>query len=1051
MLVTLQRAAACASTTAFACLAAVLAGLGAISWPEAFLTSTSVALVFLPLGWWTATVVRSRLAEALLVPAAFAMAMVGDATMRHMVLPPLLVLAIWAAAAVAWERIPNRRLSVFAVLLGLALRAAVGFGLSGFGGLGVGLSVAVAAVLPWIAIRRWGRRAAELAALFGAVLPWQSWPLGAGVVVVVGLALGLMGGFRDRDHTVAGWVPGLGGAALFAASLASWPGFSVSNVFTDHGWLGRAIVLAALAVTPRLRPGAAGAVWLAATLVIVPARNPSPEQRAFILTPELGKLTMSAGTGGDYVVDLDVEDNGILVGDEPLAVLRFAGSDHPILARSSDQRTVWRPHGLGAGTQWRASGRSQFVVPAGERPVLFRHPGLSDEVILRVQTIGAVRATPPRDWMLPTWLVAAAAVVALIEIASGTWRSSIGLLPWLVLVVGSLVARSSVEPLRLLGERLAVDIAMAAFLAAWLPAARIWLRQRKVFVTVAAVLVPLAVATPHLTPSLYGDEPFHLVVMESLADDRDLDIADDLDLELHPQNELYAPGRPLFHSPALGLILLPGYVVAGRSGALVLLALMGAALAVLVARRTRDLGLHEPSVGVLVIVLAITYPLATFSTQVWPELPGALAVAALLVLAARSRNGRWMALAVAVVAAAVKTRLGLLTLPIAAAAWLRRPLRGLIAVVLGSGAVLAVGWLTMGHPFGPYRRLHHLVPTDPDLAARVLGGLFFDAAGGLAFTAPLLVAALAGVFLLWRQGGPGERAMLIGCGLTVAALLHSTEWYGGGAPPARYLVPMLPAFALAGGLVLSRPLRWRRLLPVLLPPSIVAWWVLVTRPHLSINPGDGGYWLADALSRRFAAHGRAFFPSFLVIDSATLAVPAITVLLALLAVWVAKRRPGVGAFIARAWIAVWLIAAAALVLTLGVRLDRVVEAEAPQVHKSGGSPVPRTGTPARYSHRRGWRLDDGSRVTVPLNLCDRAGVVLDGWLLGTARQGVQLEIRWDEGKPLLVPWSGEGTFERVCLPPPPGDGRHRLSVTLHSRPYGAAVLDRLIVSCLEDQ
>ena len=755
---------------------------------------------------------------------------------------------------------------------------------------------------------------------------------------------------------------------------------------------------------------------------------------------------MSAGTGGDYVVDLDVENNEALAEDAPLAVLRFAGNDHLILTGSADQGTVWRPQGLGAGTRWRAYARSHFTVPEGERPVLFRHPEIPGKVIVRVETIGAVRATPPRDWMLPSWLLAAAAAVAVIEIASGTWRSGVSVLPWLLLVLGSLVARSSVEPLRILGERFAVDLALAALLAAWLPAARVWLLRRRVFVTVAAVLVPLALATPHLTPPLYGDEPFHLVVMESLAGDRDLDIADDLDLEDHPQNQLYAPGQPLFHSPALGMLLLPGYVVAGRAGALVLLALMGAALAVLIARRSRDLGLHEASVGVLVLVLAMTYPVATFSTQVWPELPGALAVAALLVLAARSRGGRWLALAVAVVAAAVKTRLGLLTLPIAAAAWLRRrPLRGLVALVLASGAALAVGWLTMGHPFGPYRRLHHLIPTDPALALRVVGGLVFDAAGGLAFTAPLLVAALAGVALLWRRGGPGERAMLVGCGLTVTALLHSTEWYGGGAPPARYLVPMLPAFALAGGLVLARPLRWRRLLPVLLPPSIVAWWVLVTRPHVSVNPGDGGYWLADALSRRFAADGRGFFPSFLVIDAATLLVPAVMVVLVLLAVWIAKRRGGAAAVLGRGWIAMWLVAAAALVLSLDMRPDGVVEAEAPQVRKSGGSPVPRAGTVARYSHRCGWRLDDGDHVTVPLNLCDGAGVVLEGWLLGTAQKAAQLELGWDGQEPFMVPWSGEGATERLWIPSPPGGGRHRLSITLHSPPYGAVVLDRLVV------
>ena len=174
------------------------------------------------------------------MPVAFAMTMVGGATMRHMVLPPLLLLAIWAAAAAAWDRVPDRRLPAFAALLGLAARAAVGLGLSGFGALPVVLSVAVAAVLPWMAIRRWGRRAAELAALFGAVLPWQSWPLAAGVMVVAGLSLGVTGGFRDRDHTVLGWMPGW---ALLHCSPPLSPRGRVSacRIFSriTAGWRGR--------------------------------------------------------------------------------------------------------------------------------------------------------------------------------------------------------------------------------------------------------------------------------------------------------------------------------------------------------------------------------------------------------------------------------------------------------------------------------------------------------------------------------------------------------------------------------------------------------------------------------------------------------------------------------------------------------------------------------------------------------------------------------------------------------------------------------------------
>jgi len=188
---------------------------------------------------------------------------------------------------------------------------------------------------------------------------------------------------------------------------------------------------------------------------------------------QLGELTMSAGTGGDYIVDLQVENGDALADDAPLAVLRFAGDDHVMFAATPDQEAVWRPHGLGVGTRWQASARSQFTVAEGERPVLLRHPDLADQVELRVETIGAVRATPPRDWALPLWLLATAAAVTVIELASGTWRSGVSVLPWLVLVIGSLIARAPVEPLRLIGERLAADLALAALISAWLPAASV--------------------------------------------------------------------------------------------------------------------------------------------------------------------------------------------------------------------------------------------------------------------------------------------------------------------------------------------------------------------------------------------------------------------------------------------------------------------------------------------------------------------------------------------------------------------------------------------------
>jgi hypothetical protein len=499
------------------------------------------------------------------------------------------------------------------------------------------------------------------------------------------------------------------------------------------------------------------------------------------------------------------------------------------------------------------------------------------------------------------------------------------------------------------------------------------------------------------------------------------------------------------------MLLLPGYVIGGRAGALALLALAGGLAVALMARRARSLGINPKRIGLLVMALVLTYPVATFATQIWVELPGALAVAGLLVLAATPRGGRLAAVLVAALAAAVKTRLALLTFPVAGVAWLRRrSLVGVLFLAAAGLAVLVVGWATMGHPFGPYRRLHHLLPRDPVLALKVAGGLLFDAAGGLAFTAPLLLMAVLLLPSLWRHGGAGERALLVGCGLTLAALLHSSEWYGGGAPPARYLVPMLPAFALAGALLLRRPWRWRRHALLLVPPSLVAWWVLVTRPHRSINPGDGGYWLADDLARRFTADARSLFPSFLVPSTATWLVPAGLCVAVVTVVIISRRGPCRAIALGRAWIGLWLVAAAALVLTLELRHDTVVEIEAPQVRRHGGSPVPAAGAVARYSHRRGWRLNDGNSVEVPLHVGHDPDVILEGWLLGGARRRGELAVSWNQEQVTVLRWRGVEPPGRVRLPPPPGSGRQRLGLAFSGPADGAVVLDRVVLGDDDD-
>ena len=1046
------------SSVAFGVLCASLAAIGRVPAVEAAWAAAAVALTFTSTGWWAPSGWRRRAAEAALLLPAWALVMLADAVQRRMLLPPLVAVAVWAAVVAAWPRVPGRRRVVSIALLALALRAAAGVGLSGFTWWSIALAFAAGAAAAAAGTRVGGRDLGAALAFLTAAAPLQTTPMVAvGVVLAASVAWRFGDPLAGRQHWL-GWVPGAVGCSALGLSVAAWGGVDVSGLFPQSGPWTAAAVLAAVVVSRFVPPGAAGAIWFLALLTVGPALAPTPERRGVVLDGEPAEVVLPAGTGAPYLLDLRLDGATTLAPGTVVAELRVGGEvmaltypEHALRRHPdgpSASNAVRRPQGVGHEARWRQAARTVIEVPAGTAPRLARHRTVPADTTVVLEVVGPSRPTPPRSRDLGWWMVAAAVVVALLQLASGTSRLPFAITPWTVLIVGSLAARAWVEPLRLLAERHAVDLAMAALLTAWLPAAVAWLRRRRSFVAVAALLVPLAAATPLLTPPLYGDEPFHLRVMESILNDGDVALANNLDIETHPGEAVFDRAGDLLHSPVLGMLLLPGFAVAGRMGALILLALASSAGLALVARRARRLGVPEPRLWGLVLVLTTTYPAAVFATQLWVEMVGVLAVAGALLAVAGGRGGRWAALGWAVLATAVKTRLALLVFPAAAAmVWTRRRGRtaGALALVSAAAAGAAVGWITMGHPFGIYRRLGDLLPEDPGLALRVVGGLLFDPAGGLGFAAPLWIVALLGAGALWRRGGPGERGLLVGCGLTVLALLHSVEWYGGGSPPARYLVPMLPAVALAGGLILREPRRWRRLAELVLTPSLAVWWVLVTRPHYSINPGDGGWWLSDALARSFLADTAWLVPSFLVPRTATWAIPAAIIVLATVVAVAVRLRPAAARRIVAAGAACWLLCAAVLATAVTLRTDRVVEAEAPQVRRFGGSPHPAEGTVSRFFHRRGWMMRGGDRVVVPLHLPEDATVVLEGWLVGTAMQGARLDMRWDDGE--MEPQRVEGGLRagRLTVHPPPGPGRHRLSIRVAARAHGAVVLDRVIV------
>ena len=357
-------------------------------------------------------------------------------------------------------------------------------------------------------------------------------------------------------------------------------------------------------------------------------------------------------------------------------------------------------------------------------------------------------------------------------------------------------------------------------------APRLWAAVVLVGVLTSAWAVPGAFVRGTYGTRVTADEPQYLLSALSLAEDGDLDIADERyaaryqqfhELPLPAQDALGRDGRRVSpHDPLLPLLLALPVRAGGWLGAKLALAAMAGALAgLLVWLAVRRLGVGVVRAAVAVAAFALAPPLSVYATQVYPELPAALAVTvAVAALTARGAR-RWaLALAVAVMSlpwlsvkyapvAAVLALLGLARLwragEVRAAAWLTGGL-GAAAVVFLVAHQLLYGGLT------PYAAGTHfaggeleVVGTSPDLLGRAgrLAGLLVDRNFGLAAWHPGWLLAVPAVAALVRRRPPSwpVLALPVAAGWLGASFLALTMhgWWW----PGRQVVVVLPLAVLA--------------------------------------------------------------------------------------------------------------------------------------------------------------------------------------------------------------------------------------------------------------
>lgn len=294
------------------------------------------------------------------------------------------------------------------------------------------------------------------------------------------------------------------------------------------------------------------------------------------------------------------------------------------------------------------------------------------------------------------------------------------------------------------------------------------------------VAVALAVAAGVPVRATYGapvsgDEPQYLLTALSLAEDGDLDISDELrdgryrdfhPLPLDPQTRPLDGGVHISpHDPLLPLLLAAPVAVGGALAAeLTLAAVAGLCAALLTWTAIRRLGVRPRTATAVVTVLAVSPPLATYGTQIYPEIVAAtLVVAAVAGLAGARAAGRWLSAAAVVALPWLAVKYVPVAAVLALATLLVSPRRSRW-VLLGLWALAAVGYAAIHQAvwggWTAYASGDHFVVgeftavgRDPDLLGRStrLVGLLVDRAFGIAAWQPawLLVVPAAVAALRW--------------------------------------------------------------------------------------------------------------------------------------------------------------------------------------------------------------------------------------------------------------------------------------------------------------
>ena len=474
-------------------------------------------------------------------------------------------------------------------------------------------------------------------------------------------------------------------------------------------------------------------------------------------------------------------------------------------------------------------------------------------------------------------------------------------------------------------------------------------------------LLPYLLLGAHVVTAMSatGDEPYYLLIAQSLLHEQDLDLADNF------AGADYLPfywGRLTTRTPGVrttedGRIyaeafqglqpvwLLPGYWLAGRAGAVVVVNLASALALALTFRLALLSGASTRAAFLAWLGAAFSLPVLSFAVSPWPEMTGAFfATAAVFVLLREPGTRRAIAVAGGLLAlmVATKTRLFLLAVPIMAgfarrAGWRAGAALGALGGMAFAAASAYDALAQMGQVARRVRQVGLLQTLEWLLAWTVRApteyrghlGLLLDQEFGVLLCAPVLALSLAGAVAAGRErrwryvlltAGPFLLAWYYLGAVALSRSRVDQHWHAGFSPPGRFVVAALPLLAVCGATMLDRlrsRLAWSvtaGLYAITLGQALLA----SVRPDWRFHRGVGR---ATPLAELFAYTGLdagRLLPSYVSPGNAWVAPGVAVLAVVTLAGLVAAHRVG-AAPPRRAWI-LGTAGAAILALTLPAAL-----------------------------------------------------------------------------------------------------------------------------------